>query len=125
VAEFAVAREIAGLSNSAARRRASSAQHSIVIVDGLFSDLSKPELINESMEAMRGIKGAFQLIGLIHSPFYRNNWERFPTLILGHKVVSIDERGRRSEAVAVEAQRMVRGRVMALNYGASDGIAAV
>jgi len=123
LAEFSVARETASMS-AATRRRAGSAQHSIVIVDGLFSDLSKQELIDESMEAMQGIKGAFQLIGLIHSPHYRNNWERFPTLIIGKKVASVDDRGRKSEAVAIEGQRLVRGRVMALTYGASDGGAA-
>jgi hypothetical protein len=123
LAEFAVVRETANLS-STTRRRANTAQHSIVIVDGLFSDLSKPELIDESMEAMQGIKGAFQLIGLIHSPHYRNNWERFPTLIIGRKVASTDDRGRKSEAVAIEGKRQVRGRVMALTYGASDGNAA-
>lgn len=123
LAEFSVVRETASMS-PATRRRAGSAQHSIVIVDGLFSDLSKQELIDESMEAMQGIKGSFQLIGLIHSPHYRNNWERFPTLILGKKVASVDDRGRKSEAVAIEGQRLVRGRVMALTYGASDGAAA-
>lgn len=123
LAEFANVRETATLA-AQTRRRVNTARHSIVIVDGLFSDLSKPELIDESMEAMQGIKGAFQLIGLIHSPHYRNNWERFPTLIIGRKVASVDDRGRRSEAVAIEGQRQVRGRVVALTYGATDGNAA-
>lgn len=123
LAEFSVVRETASMS-AATRRRVGSAQHSIVIVDGLFSDLSKQELIDESMEAMQGIKGSFQLIGLIHSPHYRNNWERFPTLIIGRKVASVDDRGRKSEAVAVEGKRMVRGRVVALTYGANNGTAA-
>lgn len=104
LAEYSIAREVARLSGSA-RGRARTSMHTVVIIDGLFSDLSEPHLIRESMEAMKSMRSDFQLIGLIHSPFYRNDWELFPTWISGRKVTSQDDRGRKAKTVSLSARR--------------------
>lgn len=86
-----------------ARRRRRAAAHSIIIVDGLFSDLSDPPLIRESMEAMKAIRGNFQLIGMIHSPYYRNDWELFPTCLMGRKVTWTDGSGAQGRMVTIRS----------------------
>jgi hypothetical protein len=117
LASFAVARDAARLP-SGRRRQARAASHSILIVDGLFSDLSEPNLIAESLDAMRDIRGNFQLIGLIHSPYYRNDWEFFPTCITGRAVRTIDDTGTEGRMVAVQSHQESEGRVRALGLRA-------
>jgi hypothetical protein len=96
----------------AARRKIRNASHSIIIVDGLFSDLSDPPLIRQSMEAMKKIRGGFQLIGLIHSPYYRNDWELFPTCLSGRKVSTAGEDGVEGKMVTIQSSKEDRpGRV--------------
>lgn len=87
----------------AQRRKLRNATHSIIIVDGLFSDLSDPPLIRQSMDAMKKIRGGFQLIGLIHSPYYRNDWELFPTCLVGRKVAFLGEDGVEGKMVTIQA----------------------
>jgi len=62
----------------------------VVIIDGLFSNLSNRELIREIPECH--VKGArqFQLIGLIHHPQYQNDPDIFPN----HIVLARMKRGR-------------------------------
>lgn len=84
-----------------ARRRLRRASHSIIVVDGLFSDLSDPPLIRESMEAMKRVRGNYQLIGLIHSPFYRNDFDLFPTCLFGRKVSTVGEEGVEGKMVTI------------------------
>ncbi|WP_142850012.1 hypothetical protein [Telmatospirillum sp. J64-1] len=108
LAAFSMAREAAHLSG-ARRRRTLAASQSIILVDGLFSDLSDPSLIAESLEAMKEIKGNFQLIGLIHSPYYRNDWEFFPTCINGIRTDTEDGEGRRSSMVVFDPQARPAG----------------
>lgn len=117
LASFAVARDAARLPTGR-RRQARAASHSILIVDGLFSDLSEPNLIAESLDAMRDIRGNFQLIGLIHSPYYRNDWEFFPTCITGRAVRTIDDTGTEGRMVAVQSHQESEGRVRALGLRA-------
>jgi hypothetical protein len=68
---------------SSIRRRAVSSSSSVLIIDGLFSNLSDRAMIRNSLESLRASRGNFQLIGLIHSPAYENNSEIFPTYIIG------------------------------------------
>lgn len=104
LASYSVARAAAAASG-AMRRRLRAASHSIVIVDGLFSDLSEPRLIRESMEAMRDVKGHFQLVGFIHSPYYRNDWEIFPTCLKGSKTSWSDGSGAEGCMVTIARER--------------------
>lgn len=95
-----------------ARRRLRRASHSIIVVDGLFSDLSDPPLIRESMEAMKRVRGNYQLIGLIHSPFYRNDFDLFPTCLFGRKVSTVGEDGVEGKMVTIQSHTRDRaGRV--------------
>ena len=96
------------------KQRARDGSHSIIIIDGLFSDLSDPQLIRESMDAMRYIKGKFQLIGFIHSPFYRNDFELFPTCIVGRKVVWKDETGAEGPMVSIQTVDPAAGKRVGL-----------
>jgi hypothetical protein len=50
----------------------------VVIIDGLFSNLSDEKMINDSLETVRNIKDDFQIIGWLHNPTYKNNFEIFP-----------------------------------------------
>lgn len=87
----------------AQRRKIRNAANSIIIVDGLFSDLSDPPLIRQSMDAMKKIRGGFQLIGLIHSPYYRNDWELFPTCLMGRTVSTVGEDGTEGKMVTIQS----------------------
>lgn len=64
------------------RRSGKSSGARMVMIDGLFSNLSNRRLIRESLDAMREMKGSFQLIGWIHNTAYENDFEIFPTYIL-------------------------------------------
>lgn len=64
------------------RRKLSGQEHSFIILDGLFSNLSREELIDESLRALDACKGVFQLVGLIHNRGYVNNYKIFPTFIV-------------------------------------------
>lgn len=124
LAAFSIARDARSLSG-AARRRMRRLSHSIIIVDGLFSDLSEPNLIRESMNAMKSVRGHFQLIGLIHSPHYRNDWELFPTCIEARKMVSASNDGESDKIVAVWANRQDdTGRVNIANHRARSTLRA-
>ncbi|SOD99446.1 hypothetical protein [Caenispirillum bisanense] len=125
LAAFAVERETSHLTG-AHRRKAAAAAQSIIIVDGLFSDLSEPGLIAESLDAMKEIKGNFQLIGLIHSPYYRNDWEFFPTCLNGRHIDSDEEGGnRKTSLVMIEGvPKPNNGRVRTTSLRAVNTLAA-
>jgi len=50
----------------------------VVIIDGLFSNLSDRKMINDSLETVMNIKDEFQIIGWLHNPYYKNNFDIFP-----------------------------------------------
>lgn len=70
------------------RRKLTGHEHSFIILDGIFSNLSEPFLIDESLKALSACRGAFQLIGLIHNEGYINNYDIFPTFIVAKKYAS-------------------------------------
>jgi hypothetical protein len=83
LADFAIDRDVRlYVTESRARRRARALAQKVVIVDGLFSNLSNRELIKESLKAMAKVKGNFQLIGLIHNPHYQNDPGIFPNHVV-------------------------------------------
>ena len=89
LAEYAMQRDALRTmgSLSAARRRKAMAQsQSVMVFDGLFSNLTNPAIINEAMQSLKATKGNFQLIGLIHNPAYENDPEVFPSFISVQKM---------------------------------------
>lgn len=87
LAEFAIEREVRKLRTTTARQKARSRAENILIIDGLFSNLSEPALIESVMAGIEDTRGRFQLIGLIHHPQYKNDFNVFPVLLLGKKHV--------------------------------------
>jgi hypothetical protein len=63
----------------------SSRENGFIILDGLFSNLSNDSLIQDSLKALDACKDVFQLIGLIHNKGYVNDFDIFPTYIVGKK----------------------------------------
>ncbi len=83
LADFAIDRDVRlYVKESRARRRARALAQKVVIIDGLFSNLSNRELIKESLKAMAKVRGNFQLIGLIHNPHYQNDPDIFPNHVV-------------------------------------------
>jgi hypothetical protein len=84
LAEFAIEREAGrSLTRASARRRVRERAQNLLIIDGLFSDLSDEGLIRSAMSGIRDTWGRFQLIGLIHNTKYQNDFDVFPVLLLG------------------------------------------
>jgi hypothetical protein len=91
LADFAIERDIRlQVKDARGRRLARALAQKVVIIDGLFSNLSNRELIRESLRAMSKVRGNFQLIGLIHHPQYQNDPDIFPN----HIVLARMKRGR-------------------------------
>lgn len=63
--EFIQERESYWQTKDRVRRKRGKTQ-GLLLLDGIFSKLSKKEMIKVAMEAYRGLKGQFQLIGLNH-----------------------------------------------------------
>lgn len=87
LADFAIAREIEREPMSyAQKKKVRATAERVMIVDGIFSNLSEPRLIKESLRSISKISGKFQLIGLFHNPSYPGDSKIFPTHIIGHRV---------------------------------------
>lgn len=61
----------------------SKAQGDFVLVDGLFSNLSKDELWEGSLSNLSTSKGHFQLVGFLHNMNFVNNFNIFPIVYYG------------------------------------------
>lgn len=83
LAEFAIEREAKRLSSRRSQQKAREMSVNIMLIDGLFSNLSNRELIDSSMAGIESTRGSFQLIGLIHNPHYQNDFDKFPVFIIG------------------------------------------
>lgn len=104
LADFAIERDIRlQVKDARGRRLARALAQKVVIIDGLFSNLSNRELIKESLRAMSKVRGNFQLIGLIHHPQYQNDPEIFPN----HIVLARMKRGRSGSYVYLEDGKAV------------------
>jgi hypothetical protein len=58
----------------------------------MFSSLSDRKLIKEAMNGLRDLGGNFQIVGLLHSANWVNDYEVFPAYLVGKKLES-DEGG--------------------------------
>ena len=81
--EFSTERDSRRLPTAAARRKARENQQTIMLIDGLFSDLSKKKLIDAGMAEIQNTRGRLQVIGFIHPPEYVNNFDYFPVFLFG------------------------------------------
>lgn len=87
-AEFAIARAAALYSTRKEQKAAIKGAQRIMFFDGLFSNLSNEDYINDAFQGLRGVGENFQLIGLIHNPYYVNNKDIFPVHLVGKKKVA-------------------------------------
>jgi hypothetical protein len=85
--EFIQEREERHQIKSSARRKKRGKTQGILLLDGIFSKLSQKEMIQVAMDAYRGLKGRFQLIGLNHYPI-ENDEEVFPNFFEVRKVTT-------------------------------------
>lgn len=92
LAEFAIEREARKLAPTQASKAIKSSE-SLLIIDGLFSNMSDPELIASAMDGIEDTRGKFQLIGLIHNPMYQNNFDVFPVYLIGKRHSSSNNSG--------------------------------
>jgi len=93
LAQFASERDKhSGLISMSRRKKGLSktSNNKVVLIDGLFSNLSDKELIRFSLETVKLIKDQFQLIGWVHNPEYRNDHSIFPRF---YNVQRVDSRG--------------------------------
>lgn len=92
LAEFAIDREARKLAPTQASKAIKSSE-SLLIIDGLFSNMSDPELIASAMDGIEDTRGKFQLIGLIHNPMYQNSFDVFPVYLIGKRHSSSNNSG--------------------------------
>lgn len=85
LAEFAKHKQLTSMSVGN-RKRETGLHQTFILIDGLFSSLSKPSLIKGALAALDACQGQFQLIGFIHNLRYVNDFNIFPTYIVGRKV---------------------------------------
>ncbi len=85
--EFIQEREVYWQAKGSGRRRKRGKTQGILLLDGIFSKLSQKEMIQVAMDAYRGLKGSFQLIGLNHYAV-ENDKDVFPNYFEVRKVSS-------------------------------------
>lgn len=120
LADFAIERDIRlQVKDARGRRLARALAQKVVIIDGLFSNLSNRELIKESLRAMSKVRGNFQLIGLIHHPQYQNDPEIFPN----HIVLARMKRGRGGSYVYLADGKSISAGELGRHDGEIESIA--
>jgi hypothetical protein len=85
--EFIQEREAYWQTKDRGHRRKRGKTQGLLLLDGIFSRLSKKKMIQVAMEAYRGLKGQFQLIGLNHYEI-ENDVEVFPNYFEVKKVTT-------------------------------------
>ena len=85
LAQFRIEREARRAQTTIARRRLRRNAQTLMIMDGLFSTLSRDELVRSVVSSIPAIHGNFQLIGLVHDPKHQHDFESFPVLIRGQR----------------------------------------
>lgn len=85
-ADYALTRAVVNSDlNRRDQKAALRAVQRIMFFDGLFSNLSSDDIINDAFQGLSDIDMNFQLIGLIHNPNYVNNKAIFPVHLVGKK----------------------------------------
>lgn len=97
-AEFEIERRLLEMKKSQAKKERATTNR-LIIIDGIFSSLSNREIIKEAMSGLKGLGGNFQIIGLLHSETWVNDYDVFPIYHVGrklehksgHKLISFSE----------------------------------
>jgi len=84
-AEYAQARAVMTLGTKREQKAALKGAQRIMFFDGLFSNLSNESYIDAAFHGLKDVGESFQLIGLIHNPYYVNNPRIFPVHLVGKK----------------------------------------
>jgi len=94
-ADYALTRAVVNSDlNRRDQKTALRAVQRVMFFDGLFSNLSSNEIINDAFQGLSDIDMSFQLIGLIHNPHYVNNKAIFPVHLVGKKYSATKEQER-------------------------------
>lgn len=94
-ADYALTRAVVNKDlNRRDQKTALRATQRVMFFDGLFSNLSSHEIINDAFQGLSDVDMSFQLIGLIHNPHYVNNKAIFPVHLIGKKYSATKEGGR-------------------------------
>lgn len=87
LSEFITEREIRRQTvGRAQRQRLRDRSTSFTILDGAFSHLSSKSLIDETLKGIEEATGRFQLIVTVHDPAYKNDFNRFPALVVAREM---------------------------------------
>ncbi|BDB27322.1 hypothetical protein CTP10_R47270 [Cupriavidus sp. P-10] len=87
MADYVTERELDRQSVSAANRKKIRSQRTqFVFIDGAFSHLSDPRLIDDALKGVQESRGKFQLLITGHDPNYQNKWEYFPTYVVAREI---------------------------------------
>ena len=91
-AEYEIERGLQEMtSKQAAKSRAKA--NRVILIDGIFSTLSDPRIIKEALNGLRDLGGNFQIIGLLHSPTWNNDFTVFPVYHAGKKLEHREKNG--------------------------------
>lgn len=94
-ADYALTRAVVNSDlNRRDQKTALRAVQRVMFFDGLFSNLSSNEIINDAFQGLSDIDMSFQLIGLIHNSHYVNNKAIFPVHLVGKKYSATREKER-------------------------------
>ncbi len=87
MADYVTERDLSRQSVSAAHRKRIRSQRSqFVFIDGAFSHLSDPKLIDDALKGIQESRGKFQLLITGHDPNYQNKWQYFPTYVVAREI---------------------------------------
>lgn len=110
-AEFALTRAAMLYDSKKERMAAIKGSQRIMFFDGLFSNLSNEDYINHAFQGLRDVGNNFQLIGLIHNPYYVNNKDIFPVHLVGKRKLAT--KGDRQQVfVAIEPWQEDNGMIL-------------
>lgn len=84
-AEYAQDRVVLLSGTRKEQRAAMKGSQRLMFFDGLFSNLSNEDYIDAAFEGLKDVGDNFQLIGLIHNPYYVNNKDIFPVHLVGKR----------------------------------------
>lgn len=112
--EFASVRDAMHYGSKKERAAALKGSQRIMFFDGLFSNLSNEDYIDDAFQGLKEIGENFQLIGLIHYQYYVNNKDIFPVHLVGKKRWASKGEKRRA-FVAVEPWQDENGMIVTTN----------
>lgn len=82
LADYTLRRDAAASLSDFGYGKARPSGSRVVMIDGLFSNLSNKEMVRHSLGVPDALRSQFQLVGWIHSDEYRNDPELFPTFVV-------------------------------------------